>query len=954
MNTHGIRLDELQSNVLSGHAKFQCARMLLLHIDNPEKARRWLRDEVLPKVPFGRHPDVGLSAGPKHVHIAFAQRGLAKLSAQWPDAAFPQAFRQGMAARADKLGDPKPPTQFPACEQNASGTKACSRSSNGLAWCPTIEKASAVDAIVLIYVQLDRTADAALYGALCSAGAEARSGGTQPFTSGLQALLDAKLHGSFPLDPGNDGVSLVGYQDLHKPLVDPGGGFAAYGVEYFGFKEGVKAPFDQKAAQQDPHNAAWPHFVARSSDPLLDHGSFLVVRQLKQHVDQFWSEMRKAAPPIADHGARSAQSTTRMAEHVMGIGQDGAPLQGSDGRSSCPVQSHITRVNPEPNLGLDRNPGMLRRGMPYVDSHDARGLMFMAIVEDIEQQFEFVQSRWVQRGNHVGATSTDRDPIAGLPTSRGEQPASVFSATVGQEFVVAKLPSFVELCWGDYFFLPARPALEILAGLKQPLSELSASVEPAPGKSIVREALDSADTADAKRALVRGWLDKPQLAAVFWRYVEQAGGLAIEAGTVEGERRWVFVGHPQDALDVMGDDGTKFSVKEYGRRMRATTGEFYLGMDAYTDRYKRETEAESIIPEKPEPVSAAACAAAELFLQTWKVRMELARESEPSEPLRLRVVELLAFVLDRVATRFFGLPGPGAGSLASWGGDTAAHHFRFAADDRDAAKSHQSAVAYRAHVESVILRARQISEGAPVGPEEEPQVRQMQQTLERLARKGTSHEASEDEQARNLLGIVTGSLAATIKLFSTGLLAYARPFMQRDSVVSWPQSSEQSFALYDAVIAQPLTRIRHGGPDSLYRVYVGDERTCRKLPQSSVDSPDVVMKKGDLVIAWLGGGLADNGPDFLFGAGPHECPGKTMAKALIEGVLCALHKRELKVRFANDEVYLELSEEFLNSSEQSKTETLRPRDVPVHPASSEVGVCPREQVACPYRLARTV
>lgn len=96
-----LDLDRIQGFVVRGY-RLPVAGYIFLRIDDPARAARWLSEiagEVLTASPWAQKPDSG-------INIAFTYAGLAAL--ELPRAAlgsFPEEFREGMASRADLLGD---------------------------------------------------------------------------------------------------------------------------------------------------------------------------------------------------------------------------------------------------------------------------------------------------------------------------------------------------------------------------------------------------------------------------------------------------------------------------------------------------------------------------------------------------------------------------------------------------------------------------------------------------------------------------------------------------------------------------------------------------------------------------------------------------------------------------------------------------------------------------------
>ena len=94
-------------------------------------------------------------------------------------------------------------------------------------------------------------------------------------------------------------------------------------------------------------------------------------------------------------------------------------------------------------------------------SHD-RGLLFLAYVTSLENQFEFVQQAWVDTGDFS-------QPGSGIDTIIGSTklPHVFLGAAPGSsdpdQKPTLRFPFFVEMQGGDYFFAPSLSALRGLA-----------------------------------------------------------------------------------------------------------------------------------------------------------------------------------------------------------------------------------------------------------------------------------------------------------------------------------------------------------------------------------------------------------------------------------------------------------------------------------------------------------
>ena len=149
----------------------------------------------------------------------------------------------------------------------------------------------------------------------------------------------------------------------------------------------------------------------------------------------------------------------------------------------CPVGAHIRRVNPRGSPvagqgipgGSNNSHRLIRRGLPYGPTYDPskpydgieRGILFHFINSNIENQYEFVQRRWVNDSEFAGAVRLDprsKDPLAGT-----QDPAeSIFvipQADGRPPIEVTGLSSFVTTKAAAYLFLPSITAINFIADL---------------------------------------------------------------------------------------------------------------------------------------------------------------------------------------------------------------------------------------------------------------------------------------------------------------------------------------------------------------------------------------------------------------------------------------------------------------------------------------------------------
>jgi cytochrome P450 len=453
----------------------------------------------------------------------------------------------------------------------------------------------------------------------------------------------------------------------------------------------------------------------------------------------------------------------------------------------------------------------------------------------------------------------------------------------------------------------------------------------------VAAALNALETSAAKKKQIGHWLDADRLVArEFWHHVERCGGLKI------GD--WNFVADPNDVESVLQNAENRFSVREYNRRMRATSGRFFLGMDG--TEHDRDAELGRIIPSWNVPhggsrrdlealatVRAEADRVSRAVLVGLAKRTRLARRMNPETPCAITVAELIGTVLDACATRFFGVPGPSSLSLITWAKEITSYHFRVhASEDVDRSRALQASATFRAHVLSLIATSRdsqadETQSDAETSPAAERYKREalrlvadQREVLRRNVdairsqlQRCSTVAVSDDDVARNLIGIMIGSLTATAKGFGEALKAQdlaadgrhirwadvgrvaptfaaapasypanqqcpCHPAASASSQTEHVTHAESGFALYEAIVAGRLSEVQRGSLDAIYRTYESD-RNCQLH--------SITIEKGDTVIVWLGGTLSQQ-RDNLFGIGVHKCPGMDMAKAIMQGILQVL------------------------------------------------------------------
>lgn len=513
-----IESDEVQAIVFSGFGRLSNAEYLLLKFgDDPAATRRWLQNLTGYRIPdeqppikgmvwaeVRKPPRIRLAFGEEERHdsavaLAFSAQGLRHLGLDESQPALglqamPSPFRMGMAARAARLGDSGEEAPHAWQWTDAAGTGG----------------PPDVDAILCLYgadegilQHLDREhrafahrADIAVVAAIeadpVPVGDKTyehfgfRDGVVQPVIAGSQK---ASSH-SIAEDVVPAGEMLIGYRNSQ--------GFPTPAIAVMADDD----PFD--ILPDMPRDAArFPRFAQRDEPIALRdfgrNGSFLAIRQLEQHVDRFEKFTARAACELNTNYKHIERMPGGEVTHdwiaakMVGRWKNGAPLLGNpvnpgsdplaepEPRSlrfgkddpmglHCPLGAHIRRANPrdsfEPGddteLAIVNRHRLMRRGRSYSAKDKEKGLFFMAICEDLERQFEFVQRSWIEAPGFHELTS-ETDPLIGRG---GPQGKSFAIPTASGTIRLTGLEQFVSLRAGGYFFLPSRSALSYLARLQ--------------------------------------------------------------------------------------------------------------------------------------------------------------------------------------------------------------------------------------------------------------------------------------------------------------------------------------------------------------------------------------------------------------------------------------------------------------------------------------------------------
>jgi Dyp-type peroxidase family len=465
-------LEDLQANILVDHGRKHAAHLFLRFGHSCERAKQFIQAFARSRVTSALNH---LDAHTDDPVVCFYLSAQGYCALGFPEHRLPGdlAFRAGMKAAGEKLHDPSP-SQWDLPYRNR------------------------IDAMILIAHNEEHMLKHDVQNIVQLLKAEWK----QAVTLLKPVEFGAYMYGQ----PRAKSESIV----LQRPRLTQ-----QQSIEHFGYIDGISDPvfLRRQLADQGP-SKEWDPFVPLALILVQDvlgskeHscGSYLVFRKLEQHVKRFKEKQRELAKSL--EGTTDEQREDLAGALAVGRFKDGTPVllaqcpgkvgplndftyespSPDPGGVRCPLHAHIRSANPrrDPRSGSasifasDRAHCIVRRGIPYGKEKrelvngeptfdepnppdEGVGTLFMCFQRDIKNQFEFIQSQWINLVN----PGIGLDPIAGqLSPGKGQQfwPRSWTSAdeerrTIDKCQIVPKVGfSFrdvVTLKGGEYFFAPS-------------------------------------------------------------------------------------------------------------------------------------------------------------------------------------------------------------------------------------------------------------------------------------------------------------------------------------------------------------------------------------------------------------------------------------------------------------------------------------------------------------------
>jgi len=436
-----LDFDDIQ-HILLTRVPALTGRYEFLSFRSAAGGRAWV-STIMEKVHSAQAMRESVDKDKRWVTVAFTWNGLRALGVDEALlATFPGEFRQGMAARAETLGD-----------------TGMNHPDN---W---VDKTASPDlhAIVILFARNEEERERC----------QAEHDKLLARCEGVERLSALELQAIPPFTHAHDHF---GYRDrLSQPVIEgsgeeptPGSGAPLKAGEFI-----LGYPDEDGASANLPQ----PEILSRN-------GSFMAYRRLQEHVGSFRDFLRA-------NGSRPEEREL-VAAKLMGRWRSGAPLVlspdkddpelGADPQRNnnfnykqmdphgyaAPLGSHIRRMNPRDTAVNMNRRRMIRRGATYgpplpegaPEDGKERGIAAFVICASLIRQFEFAQNVWVNDKN-FHELGNERDPIIG--NQDGTLEFKIPKRPIRKK--ITGLPAFTTVRGGAYFFLPGLKALRYLAAL---------------------------------------------------------------------------------------------------------------------------------------------------------------------------------------------------------------------------------------------------------------------------------------------------------------------------------------------------------------------------------------------------------------------------------------------------------------------------------------------------------
>jgi Dyp-type peroxidase family len=508
-------INDVQGLIRRGYKSLPAAQFLMLQItDDIPGAKEYFNKLADLYITSGFRSETAERPnsfdGKKAVQIAFTSLGLKQLGL--PDEILSTFSREFVEGMCHSYTDPDNPDHVIKERSILLGDMESNRSEN---WHWGNDKNS-VHCVLMLYAQTNEDLDAlrdACYNKLNKGVLLAYEANTYHYNPGD----DVREHFGF-----KDGISQPIIRGFKKSddesgddqLVNPGEFILGHKNEYNSFSPSPWLNENAASISLDRHGCS-------PRKDLGKNGSYLVFRQMEQHVETFYYYLFHNSK---EKGSHLIDKAVRLAAKMVGRWPEGQSLAVDQNEPSdifdskklndfrynkidaagigCPFGSHVRRTNPRDQVHAGRGPDLslemskkhriLRRGrlygQPLADNLEpealleaaskrseerwmpdanqktkiVRGIHFMCFVSDISRQFEFIQNVWANTSSFANL-GNEVDPLIS-PRPTVDQP-HCHEFTAPQDVVrnrYRKVPEFTTVVGGAYFFMPGIKALKFI------------------------------------------------------------------------------------------------------------------------------------------------------------------------------------------------------------------------------------------------------------------------------------------------------------------------------------------------------------------------------------------------------------------------------------------------------------------------------------------------------------
>lgn len=471
-----LELEDIQGYIIRGYSKMMYSKYVFLQVKDAAKAKQWIHS-IAGELTTAKYVDDKTKLPDTSLNIAFTAKGLLALGLEEENLNnFTQQFKEGMDSehRQRLLGD------F-GCSSPANWRWGGNH--NAPVHISLMVFGKNKEVCLAYYAELKTQFEASnLEEVICIDG---------------QTLPQNKEHFGFRDGISQPVIAGSGRHGTKENTVKPGEFILGYVNEYNVYPD---SPLITKE-QGNMHLLSADAGGSGKKD-LGRNGSYLVMRQMEQDVNAFWTFMNEKTKN--EDGSINVQESTKLAAKMVGRWPSGAPItkfpdkdpevisddndfgyakEDKDGLK-CPFGSHLRRTNPrdsfeddkiKESVVLSNRHRIIRRARLYGDPHIGSptntkpngevGLLFNCFNADISRQFELVQYTWAN-STKVKELYNDPDPIIGVretPDHGQEQNFTIQSCPVNK--TIKGLKRFVTVRGGDYFFFPSITVVRYISSL---------------------------------------------------------------------------------------------------------------------------------------------------------------------------------------------------------------------------------------------------------------------------------------------------------------------------------------------------------------------------------------------------------------------------------------------------------------------------------------------------------